>query len=322
MKYFDVNNLPFRTEIINLLIEVVYSVNDISIIIYVAWKRRYWEECVMGRLIMRLKKMVGTISLIVMMLLLISCNSNSNNAEANKSGITKDIESKVYSNNNLLQLMVTANPKEITTRHSFVHDDAWSLETIEASFIASSNFKSWYEGKVVLDENGYLSIYESNSNSEIYYTYDDNNLRTTNYMKDGIVTVRLEERLEGDYIGEYYVHVETGDEICMGKYVTDSNGLVVKKIESITFGEDYYDLEYEYEDGNIKKVTKTRNGEFVSSTEVEYDTFPVKLTVYKSDDTTVIYTFVYEFDKEGNWIKCDKYEEDILIVTYERTIKY
>lgn len=275
-----------------------------------------------GKISMNLKKMMVLFSLLLSMLLLMACNNDSITNENDKSVLESKLEGKVFTENNLYKMMVTGNPKSISTKLTFTGEDAWSNEQMDTSFIAFDQFKYWTKGTVDLDEEGKVISHMLTRSIQRDYSFDENGLRSTVHTRSGSVTSRIEERQEGDYIAEYSTREDTGEETLLGKYVKDSEGLIIKKIDCYYDGNKTYDIDYEYENGNLTKVTQSTDGVYGLSREIEYDILPVKLTLNNNNDLKLVYTFDYEFDDVGNWIKCNKYEDGKLIVTYERTIEY
>lgn len=268
---------------------------------------------------MNFKKTLLILSLLLTMVLLVACNNDTNEVE--KSVLEKNVEGRVYTNNGLRQLMITGNPKSVKTKLAFTADGSWGDEQA-TSCIAFGEFKSWLDGELILDEEGYVTQHNLNSNNRMEYTVDENGLRSSDFIQGSDVARRLEEKLEGDYIAEYMMREGSDKEFLVGKYVKDSDGKIIKKLDCNAGGGKTYDIEYEYENGNLKKISILKDGIYSSSSEVEYNVLPVKLTLNNSEDLKLVYTFDYEFDEEGNWIKCNKYEEGKLIITYERTIMY
>lgn len=264
-----------------------------------------------------LKKFIGKISIVMVVLLLVACSGETNNLNTDEK-----VKEKVYTKNNLHQMMVTSSPKTITTECTFTHEDAWSKEKRRTSINACNELRFWHLGKITFGDDGNMSTYDSDSNYEVQYSYDDKGLRTMVYTRNGVASHHYEERIEGQYIAEYYINGESGEEMMIGKNLKDSEGLITKKIDYFEGEGDKFDHEYEYENGHLCKITNLKDGEYISSKEIEYDILPVKVTLFKEYDKVAIFTFDYELDEVGNWIKCNKYYEDLLIMTYERTIVY
>jgi len=195
----------------------------------------------------------------------------------------------------------------------------------EIKFLAVDNFS------IILNGEKIKHIY----NQEVLFNLDGNKIEKNDYIPDGTLTNRTVYLYKKHQLVEYNNYDSQGILFGTGKFQTDEDGSPIRLDYKTTDGRYNWSESYEYDNNRnltaVKrfktesvidtegKYTFDENGNVISS-EFHRDNKLISKNTYMCDESnnfqklcigdSVIYTFKYNFDEKGNWIKKIVFEND------------
>lgn len=188
----------------------------------------------------------------------------------------------------------------------------------EVKFLAVDNFS------IILGGEKVRHIY----NKEVLFNLDGNKIEKNDYIPDGTLANRTVYLYKQDQLIEYNNYDSQGMLFGTGKYETDENGQVTRLNYKTNDGRYNWSESYEYDTygnlteikrfkteavidtkesytfdnkGNIKESEFHRDNKLISKNNYKYDT-EGNFNELNFGDSSV-YTYKYNYDAKGNWIK-------------------
>ncbi len=196
---------------------------------------------------------------------------------------------------------------------------------MEIKFLAVDNFSIISSGERI------KHIY----NKEVLFDLDGNKIEQNDYIPDGTLANRTVFLYKQNQLIEYNNYDSQGMLFGTGKYQTNDKGVVVQLDYETADGRYNWSESYDYnKDGKLTEVKRFRTNEVIDTKELySYDSQGnviesefhrdnklISKNKYKYDgesnynqltfrDSTV-YTYKYNYDAKGNWIKKIVFEND------------
>jgi len=188
----------------------------------------------------------------------------------------------------------------------------------EIKFLAVDNFSIISNGEKI------RHIY----NQEVLFNLDGNQIEKNEYIPDGTLANRTVYLYRQDQLVEYNNYDSQGMLFGTGKYLTDEEGIVIRLDYKTTDGRYNWSESYQYDDnGNLTEVKRFKTEEVIDTRELyafdnkgnikesefHRESKLISKNIYKYDGggdynelnfgDSVMYTYKYNYDSKGNWIK-------------------